>query len=138
VFERYTEPARGVVVHAQEEARGLGHDFLAPEHLLLGVLREDPAPIGVGEETVRALVVQRLGAGVGGEEWIPFTDGATAVLERALELAVADRHVVTPAHLLRALLEQDGPAEILRACGRPPEQVRAALAGLPPEPDSDG
>jgi ATP-dependent Clp protease ATP-binding subunit ClpC len=122
VFERYTEAARGVVDHAQEEARGLGHDFLAPEHLLLGVLRDDPI-----EGQARALVVQRLGAGVGGEDSIPFTDGATAVLERALELAVGDQHVVTPAHLLRALLEQDGPAEILRACGRPPELVRATL-----------
>jgi hypothetical protein len=134
VFERYTEAARGVVVHAQEESRGLGHDFIAPEHLLLGVLRQEPVALQVREGQVRALVVQRLGTGVGGEGMIPFTGGATAVLERALELALDDRHVVTPAHLLRALLEQEGPAEILHRCGRSPEQVRATLDGMPPEP----
>jgi ATP-dependent Clp protease ATP-binding subunit ClpA len=37
MFERFTESARAVVVRAQEEARGLGHDFIGCEHLLIAV-----------------------------------------------------------------------------------------------------
>jgi len=39
VFERFTEPARRVVVLAQEEARARGDDRIGSEHLLLGVCR---------------------------------------------------------------------------------------------------
>ncbi len=42
MFERFTAPARRVVVIAQDEARGLGHDFVGTEHVLLGVtVQED-------------------------------------------------------------------------------------------------
>lgn len=40
MFERFTHRARQVLVHAQEEARLLGHDFLGTEHILLGILAE--------------------------------------------------------------------------------------------------
>jgi ATP-dependent Clp protease ATP-binding subunit ClpA len=40
VFERFTEQAHRVVDLAREEAEGLGHRYLGPEHLLLGILRE--------------------------------------------------------------------------------------------------
>jgi ATP-dependent Clp protease ATP-binding subunit ClpA len=39
VFERFTDPARRVVVLAQEEARTRGDDRIGSEHLLLGVCR---------------------------------------------------------------------------------------------------
>lgn len=39
MFERFTDDARRVVVHAQEEARERGADHIASEHLLLGVCR---------------------------------------------------------------------------------------------------
>jgi len=35
MFERFTDEARVVVVHAQEEVRRLGHDRIGTEHLLL-------------------------------------------------------------------------------------------------------
>ena len=40
VFEGFTERARQVVVYAQEEVRGLGHDHIGTEHILLGLVRE--------------------------------------------------------------------------------------------------
>jgi ATP-dependent Clp protease ATP-binding subunit ClpA len=40
VFERFTEQAHRVVDLAREEAEGLGHRYLGPEHVLLGILRE--------------------------------------------------------------------------------------------------
>ena len=41
MFARFTEPARQVVVLAQDEARALRHNYIGTEHLLLGLLREE-------------------------------------------------------------------------------------------------
>jgi ATP-dependent Clp protease ATP-binding subunit ClpA len=41
MFERFTDQARDVVIHAREEARRLGHDYIGTEHLLLALL--DPS-----------------------------------------------------------------------------------------------
>jgi ATP-dependent Clp protease ATP-binding subunit ClpA len=38
MFERFTREARDVVVQAQEAARGLGHESIEAEHLLLGLM----------------------------------------------------------------------------------------------------
>ena len=43
MFERFTKPARNVVVQAQQEARDLRHDWIGTEHLLLALLREHDA-----------------------------------------------------------------------------------------------
>ena len=40
MFEKFTDAARMVIVHAQEEARSLRHPVIASEHLLLGVLAD--------------------------------------------------------------------------------------------------
>jgi ATP-dependent Clp protease ATP-binding subunit ClpA len=40
VFERFTEQAHRVLDLAREEATRLGHHYLGPEHVLLGVLAE--------------------------------------------------------------------------------------------------
>ena len=53
MFERFTERARHVVVLAQDEARGLQHNYIGTEHLLLGLLRE--------EEGIAARVLRELG-----------------------------------------------------------------------------
>jgi hypothetical protein len=41
MFERYTEKARRVVFFARYEASSYGSPYIQPEHLLLGLLRED-------------------------------------------------------------------------------------------------
>ncbi len=51
MLERFTKRARAVVVLAAEEGVALGHGHLGPEHLLLGLLREDG---GVGGQLLRA------------------------------------------------------------------------------------
>lgn len=51
MFERFTAPARGVVVQAQEESRALGHPFIGTEHLLLGLLTDEA---GVGGTVLRS------------------------------------------------------------------------------------
>ena len=44
MFERFTDRARRVVVLAQEEARGLNHNYIGTEHLLLGLLEPGVSP----------------------------------------------------------------------------------------------
>jgi ATP-dependent Clp protease ATP-binding subunit ClpC len=40
MFERFSGPARRVVVLAHEEARLLNHSYIGTEHLLLGLVHE--------------------------------------------------------------------------------------------------
>ena len=50
MFERFTDRAREVLAVAQQEARGLQHNFLGTEHLLLGLLAGE----GVAARVLRA------------------------------------------------------------------------------------
>jgi ATP-dependent Clp protease ATP-binding subunit ClpC len=101
MFERYTEDARLVVVHAQEEARALRSGEIAAGHLLLGVLRGMAVLAPVSADDVRA----RIGAGDADAQspW-PFTEGARRALERASQEAERLGHArVAPGHILLAL-----------------------------------
>src|SRR5579884_535117 len=40
MFERFNDAARKVMALAQSEARRLNHDYVGPEHILLGVVSE--------------------------------------------------------------------------------------------------
>ena len=66
MFERYTEKARRVIFFARYEASQFGAPAIEPEHLLLGVLREDKALVSrffqhgqVSHEKIRAEVERR-------------------------------------------------------------------------------
>ncbi|HEX8008734.1 MAG TPA: Clp protease N-terminal domain-containing protein, partial [Trebonia sp.] len=73
MFERFTDDARAVVVHAQQHAQRLGHRYIGPEHLLLAVVSTDkPASAvmrerGVTPDQVEEEIARHagLGAGVG-------------------------------------------------------------------------
>lgn len=43
MFERFTKPARGVVVQTQEQARDMRHDWIGTEHILLALVRDQNA-----------------------------------------------------------------------------------------------
>ena len=132
MFERFSEPARLVVVYAQEEARALGHPHIGAEHMLLGVVRVETAILPAGLDDIRA----RIGKGPG--TWsgqIPFTSGAKSTLERAVGEALALGHTdVAPAHLLLGLADEP---EAVLAAGATSERIRTAamrrLATSPPE-----
>jgi methylmalonyl-CoA/ethylmalonyl-CoA epimerase len=69
VFERFTEKARRVIFFARYEASASGSQVIEPEHLLLGLVRED-RPLVVrlasGEEAVekfRGKIEERVGSG---------------------------------------------------------------------------
>jgi ATP-dependent Clp protease ATP-binding subunit ClpA len=64
----FTPAAKRALEFTLEEARGLGHDYLGTEHLLLGLIRERKgsaarvlASLGVSYEDARRTVVELLG-----------------------------------------------------------------------------
>jgi Clp amino terminal domain, pathogenicity island component len=78
MFERFTPDARAAVVHAQQHARRLGHNFIGGEHILLSVVSADqPASAvlgahGITPEYVETEIVRRIGLGRGGWGDVPF------------------------------------------------------------------
>jgi len=120
MFERFTNRARHAVVLAQEEARGLQHNYIGTEHLLLGLLGE-PGGVaaqaldrfGVTLDRARAEVRQIIGPGKGMMSGhIPFTPRAKKTLELALREALQLQHsYIGTEHILLGLLrEGDGVA----------------------------
>lgn len=142
MFERFTENARQVIVLAQEEATGiLKHDYIAPEHLLLGLLRAEGGvaasalnSFDVTVEGVRAHIVRIVGSGkkeVSGQ--IPFTPRAKNLMERALREALwlKDDHIGTEHLLLGLLRDPDSVAtRILNDMGAAPKRVRPEVHRL--------
>ena len=136
MFERFTERARQVIVLAQDEARGLGHDYIGTEHILLALLREEE---GLGARTLReagvslADVRRRIDAGVGDPKaagQIPFTPHARRVLEAALRRAVRWGHPwIGTEHLLVGLLADPSSraVRILADAGVQPAAVAERL-----------
>jgi ATP-dependent Clp protease ATP-binding subunit ClpC len=45
MLENFTDKSLRTVVLAEKQARMLGHDYIGTEHLLLGLIREDPGPV---------------------------------------------------------------------------------------------
>jgi ATP-dependent Clp protease ATP-binding subunit ClpC len=139
LFERFTEAARQVVVSAQDEARGLRHDYIGTEHLLLGLLRDEGIAarvlldLSVRPDEVRAQVVHLIGRGKteranGGH--IPLTPRARKTLELALReaLQLGDGYVGSE-HVLLGLArlnEGVGPV-ILAGAGATAPRVAAAV-----------
>jgi ATP-dependent Clp protease ATP-binding subunit ClpC len=138
MFERFTERARQAVVFAQDEARGLKHNYIGTEHLLLGLLREEEgvaarvlAALEITIEQVRMRVAQLIGAAdelTTGQ--IPFTPRAKKVLEIALReaLSIGHNYIGTEHILLGLLRENEGvAARILLDSGVDAERVRTEI-----------
>lgn len=141
MFERYVEKARRAILFARHEAIQYGSPYIEPEHLLLGILRED-----------RDLVKQFLGdAGAGQairaeiESHMPVRERKATSVElpvsteckKVLNLAAEEadrlghRHIGTE-HLLLGLLRLEGTlaCKILQARGLKLATVREQVAKL--------
>ncbi|GLW08350.1 hypothetical protein Misp01_34800 [Microtetraspora sp. NBRC 13810] len=120
MFERFTEPARRVVVLAQEEARRLGHGHIGTEHILLGLAGEEgglAAGIlrgwGLDRDRLRGEVERVVPRGrAGTAEHMPFTPRCKKVLELALREAILlqHQHIGTEHILLGLIREGEGAA----------------------------
>lgn len=142
LFSRFTDRARGVVLHAQEEARERKHNYIGTEHVLLGLLKEDEGvaahaviELGVSLDAVRSLVESRVPA-AGSEtpsEHIPFTPRAKTVLELTMReaLKLGHNYIGTEHIILAILAEHDGLAgKALRDLGIDYEAMHTKIAEI--------
>ena len=140
-FDKFTERARKVLALAQEEAQRFHHSYIGPEHILLGLVREED---GVGAKVlinlsvelnrVRAAVEFIMGRGEGsGHGEIGLTTKAKRVIELAVDEARGFGHsYIGTEHLLIGLLrEGEGiAAGVLESLGINLEKVRAETTRL--------
>ena len=141
MFERFTDRARRVIVLAQEEARGLQHNYIGTEHLLLGLIHEGDGVAAkamemsdIGLEPARAAVIELIGEGEKPVEGhIPFTPRAKRVFELSFREALQLGHnYIGTEHLLLGLLKEgDGvAAQALHKLGADLSQIAKAVMQL--------
>jgi ATP-dependent Clp protease ATP-binding subunit ClpC len=147
MFERFTDSARRVVVLSQEEARGLLHNYIGTEHILLGLFHArsdltDPAledtlpaiPMAKAREQVTKIVpLGDVGAAPG---HIPFTPRAKRVLEQSLrEATQAGQNSIGGVHLLAAILcdPESTAMAVLEGLGIDVEQVATSTRLATPQ-----
>jgi hypothetical protein len=113
MFERFTDRARRVLVVAQEEARGLNHSFIRPEHILLGLLPGEGVAatalrqLGVSPEEVRDRVAQAVPPAEtdASASKVPFSPEAKKALEMSLREALKLGHnYIGTEHLVLGVL----------------------------------
>ena len=125
MFEHFTEKARRVIFFARYEASAFGSPEITPEHLLLGILRENASTANqyfrspAAPESIRSKLAEQLPRGekIATTVDIPLSQDARRVLAHAIEMSAQSGHKeVVPAHLLIGLLrlENSPAATILR------------------------
>jgi hypothetical protein len=137
MFERYTEKARRVIFFARYEASQYGSSSINTEHILLALLREDPALMRrlrldltpeIRDEIEK--VIQR-GERVSTSVEMPLSADSHKILQLAGEEAdrLADRHIATQ-HILLGILrvEKSLAAKLLIAKGANADALRVQLA----------
>lgn len=137
-----TGTAATVLTAAADEARELGHHFVQPEHLVLGLLAQPSetaaevlTALGVSAPAARELVAERLGKGA------PRPAGSLGVspqtkrlleLSRAIAKSLGNRCPKTE-HVLLAVTSpklHSSAATLLTECGAPPDRVRDELTRM--------
>jgi ATP-dependent Clp protease ATP-binding subunit ClpC len=141
MFEKLTDRARRVVVLSQDEARMLNHDYIGPEHILLGLIREDEAVaatvlknLGLSIEGVRRQVEESRGRGQSAASGhLPFTPSASEVLQTSNQESLQrGLDYIGTEHLLLGLT-RDGTsvaAQVLVKLGADLDRVRRATDEL--------
>lgn len=128
LFDRFTERAKKVMIHAQEEAVVLNHNYIGTEHILLGLLKEGEGIAsqvlknkGLKLEDVRKNVEELIGKGEEPvEQVLGYTPRTKTVIEFSLNEARALGHnFIGTEHLLLALMrEGEGfAAQMLKGMG---------------------
>jgi len=150
-FDRFNDRAKRVLALAQDEAIRFNHNYMGPEHLLLGLVREGEGVaarvlnrLGVELSTVRREVEKTIGRGesTASPSEITLIPRAKKVIELAIDEArlLGHNHVGTE-HLLLGLARDDGSiaSTILKSQGATPEKIRAQVIATlasdnPPSP----
>ena len=94
MFERYTEKARRVIFFARYEASQFGASQIEPEHILMGIIREDRKlaarffeQTNAGVESIRKEIEGRatMRDRISTEIDLPLSDGAKRAISFAAE-----------------------------------------------------
>ncbi len=148
MFDRFSDHARKCMGLARQESTRFSHDYIGPEHILLGLLRERDCvahvilrSLDASPERIATSVEARIAEGEPQPPLgqLPFTPRAKRVLEYSLEEAIAleDRRILT-VHVLLGLLriEEGVVRDVLAEHGPTLEAVREKAART--EPAGDG
>lgn len=138
---RLTPRAKAVLVHAVDAARGLQHNYVGTEHLLLGIAREREGlgavaltALDVTDERLRDAVAYVVGPGPGSATDTPeLVPRARRALDLAAEEASRLQHnyIGTEHLLIGLLLEDEGVAAgVLAGLGVTVDAVRAQIDAL--------
>lgn len=147
MFERYSERSRRIIFFARYEALQYGSPVIAPEHILLGLLREDktvsnrlfPLRRDIGADKIRAEIEDRIAV----RERIPqsselhlSTETKRILFYANEESRSAKARFVGPEHILIGLLreERSVAAEILIQFGLRIQDLRSDVALRAQEP----
>lgn len=137
-----TGTAAQVLSVAADQARELGHHFVQPEHLVLGLLGQPEelaaevlTELGVAQQAARALVAQRLGTGTPRPEGsLGIAPQSKRLLEhaRAIARALGTRCPRTEHILLAATSPRlhSSALELLAELGASPDRVRDQLSRM--------
>lgn len=139
MWDKFTEKARKVIYIAQEEATRLGHTYVGPEHILLGIIKDKQniaartlSNFSISTESLKNAIEQLIPRG----ETLnikdkTFTPRAKSVLEIAYEEARIWGHsYIGTEHLLIALIRvgEGIPATILFNAGLTVDRVRKRIS----------
>jgi ATP-dependent Clp protease ATP-binding subunit ClpA len=142
MFERYTERARRVIFFARYEASNFGSVTIETEHLLLGLLRENPDMLNhfthdaSMNDNVRKQVEGRITMRekVRTSVDLPLSEECKRILAYAAEEAERQLHKhIGPEHLLPGMLREEKcvAAQTLHECGFRLNTIREELARNP-------
>jgi ATP-dependent Clp protease ATP-binding subunit ClpC len=137
MFERFTERARRCIFFARQWASHYGNEAIETEHLLLGILQEDPDVIGrfhpsktandIRAEVEKHLTVKQRTITIE----VPLSIPSKRILAYAAEEAerLLHRHINT-AHLLIGVVREEAGvgSQILRSAGLDRVAMRQQLS----------
>src|SRR6266704_3493288 len=123
MFEHCTERARRCIYFARQSAAKYGSMTIETEHLLLGILQEDPNVVGrflpSKTDEIRAEIESRIAKNIASTRIeIPLSFPCKVILAYSAEEAerLHDRHINVDHLLIGVVREEDGVAgQILRS-----------------------
>ncbi len=139
MFERFTERARRVIFFARYEASIFGSVTIETEHLLLGILREDPEilkqllPSAPVVDEVRRRICETLPVHekISTSVDLPVSEECKHILKHSIEEAEKLQHQhVGIGHILLGILRESecGAAKLLRDLGMDLDHARGIVA----------
>lgn len=141
MFDRYTDKARKVIFFARYETSLSGYPAIDSEHILLGLIREDPFLINNGSihvEEVRKLIAEKkpVRESLNSHVDVPLSMAVQRVLAYATDEAekMQDNQINTE-HLLLGLLREESTlaGEILNSYGLTYNSVSKKIFNRPKE-----